>query len=87
MTRHHAVVVANSTADLPGPGEGMPWLVSCPACVARSVAAATHADEPWHGKGEWFAGDLHTAKQLAERHNTTTTPPGDNGGEYERRYR
>lgn len=84
MTRHRAVVVANTCADLPGPGEGMPFLVSCPACVARSVHASRVAGEPWHGAGEHYAADLTTAHELAARHTSGT--PAD-GGEYERRYR
>lgn len=70
MTRCRAVVTANTCADIPDtPGHRLRWLVSCPACVTRSVAAAAHNGEPWQGVGEWYSDDWQMAQELAAKHN------------------
>lgn len=76
VARCRALVTANTTIDLPGPGEGLAWLVSCPTCVARSVHAARESGEVWHGAGEWFVADLVTARDMAQQHNATLATSG-----------
>lgn len=73
--RCQAHVTLNDCADVPDtPGHGLRYLVSCPSCVTRSVAAAAHSGEVWRGIGEWYCADYATAQALAAKHNGAVSP-------------